>query len=288
MGPSANTAMASATSAVTKRGPDAIYSGLPGLDYALGGIPPCELSCVTGPPCMGKTLLLLDLAARIAARYGRNVVFYSAHQPSVYLSRKLATRGGTEITFAGVRDSVSQFGQAIGSSASIFLFDSRSEDEPRALEFACTLVSEHPGGCAAVIMDGWSTYQPPLVNKQLVYKDGTFPAERWSNGLLSIQTLNNVKRFGANFGIPVVIGVTTVSLMDAEAQAQSFEVESELRVRADRLLTLRRPEIYRETAQMKPEERNVVCLTGTSPRWWDTRCSRLRFDPRRLGFSTVV
>jgi hypothetical protein len=288
MSPSANAAMASATSPVTKQGPDAIYSGLPGLDYALDGILPGELSCITGPSCMGKTLLLLDLAARIVARYGRNVVFYSAHQPSVYLSRKLATRGGPEIAFAGVRYSVDQYDQAIGSSASIILFDARSDDEPRALEFACTLVSEHPGGCAAVIMDGWSTYQPPLVNKQLLYEDGAFPAERWSNGLLSIQTLDNVKRFGANLGIPVVIGVTTVSLMDEEAQAQSVGLESELRIRADRLLSLLRPEIYRETAQMKPEERNIVCLTGTSPRWWDTRCSRLRFDPRRLGFSTVV
>jgi hypothetical protein len=35
-------------------------------------------------------------------------------------------------------------------------------------------------------------------------------------------------------------------------------------------------------------ERNVVELTGTSPKWWDTRCSKLRFDPARLGFETVV
>jgi replicative DNA helicase len=54
---------------------EVLFSGLPGLDYALGGLSAGELLCIAGPPSSGKTPLLLDLAARICGRYGKNVVF---------------------------------------------------------------------------------------------------------------------------------------------------------------------------------------------------------------------
>jgi hypothetical protein len=83
-------------------------------------------------------------------------------------------------------------------------------------------------------------------------------------------------------------GVTTASLMDDEALAESVEIEAELRVRVDRLLSLIRPEIYCATEEVKPEDRHVVYLTGTRPSWWDTRCAKLRFEARRLTLSTVA
>lgn len=58
-----------------------LFTGLASLDSALGGMAAGELLCVAGPPAAGKTVLLLDLAARICARYGKNVVFWSVHQP---------------------------------------------------------------------------------------------------------------------------------------------------------------------------------------------------------------
>src|ERR1700676_2423515 len=64
-----------------------LYTSVPGFDYASGGIGPGEVVCVSGPPCTGKTLLLLDLAWRISMRYGANVLFYSVHQPSVYIAK---------------------------------------------------------------------------------------------------------------------------------------------------------------------------------------------------------
>ena len=76
--------------------------------------------------------------------------------------------------------------------------------------------------------------------------------------------------------------------MDDEALATSSGHESEIRPNADHWVKLHRPELYKVSAEVQLEERNVVELTGTSPRWWDTRCSKLRFDPARLGFATVV
>jgi hypothetical protein len=90
----------------------------------------------------------------------------------------------------------------------------------------------------------------------------------------------------SNRGTPVVMGITTA---DNEATAESLDLSARMHFVADRLVTLNRPELYVATAaQVTPADRNIVCLSGTSPRWWDTRCSRLRFDPRRLGFSTVI
>src|ERR1700678_4536327 len=74
-----------------------LFSGLAGLDRALGGLAAGELACVTSPPQSGKTLVLLDWAARICARYGKNVVFYSANEPSVEIARKGVAKGRARI-----------------------------------------------------------------------------------------------------------------------------------------------------------------------------------------------
>ena len=76
----------STTSQTAAHASDALYSGLAGLDYAMGGLKSGEMSCFFGPPCMGKTMLLLELAARLVGRYGQNVYLHGVHQPSVYLS----------------------------------------------------------------------------------------------------------------------------------------------------------------------------------------------------------
>jgi hypothetical protein len=51
---------------------------------------------------------------------------------------------------------------------------------------------------------------------------------------------------------------------------------------------MHRPEIYIDTDKRDAADKDVVCLSGTSPKWWDTRCARLRFDPSLMGFETVV
>src|ERR1700683_1980558 len=87
------------TRAQSKKPGRALISGMPGLDYALGGIDPGSFGVIAGPSCTGKTLLLLELAARLSLRYGQNVVFCSAHQPSVYLARKAILRGDVSIHY---------------------------------------------------------------------------------------------------------------------------------------------------------------------------------------------
>ncbi len=264
-----------------------LFSGLPGLDYALGGIRRHELICIAGPPSTGKTLLLLDLAARLCSRYGKNVVLYSRHQPSVYLAKKGSIKADVAYAFAD-GSPFDGDSRTADEGPAVMLLDSTLADLPDVLHFTTSITTQHPAGCAALIIDGQSTARMPRRNACPDEVLG-FPAERWPQMQVSEADLYEVQRFArSDRGPPVVIGVKTASLLDDEAAAHSFELDRHIRVFADRLVMLHRPELEIETSQVKARDRNVVCLSGTSSHWWDTRCSRLRFDPRRLGFSTVV
>jgi hypothetical protein len=266
----------------------ALFSGLAGLDYAVGGVAAGELICVTSPPHSGKTLLLLDWAARICRRYAKNVVFYSANEPSVYIARKAVAKGRTRVFFAGETRNRIPYERDIGASGAIVMLDSRGADLEQAQTLADWLKTNHPTGCAAVVSDGWcTTKQRPLSVKVI---DGVvrFPAERWAPTLLSLNGIARAGEFARVSGLPVVMGVQTASLMDDEALAESVELSSQLRLAADRWVSMRRPELYVDTDQAIAADKNVVCLSGTSPKWWDTRYARLRFDPSRLEFGTVV
>jgi hypothetical protein len=276
------------TRAETCEDDDVLFSGLPGLDYALGGMSAGELLCVAGPPSTGKTLLLLDLAARICRRYDKNVVFWSAHQPSVYLVKKMAIKGAARFAFAEDTVFVDDWDRGVGDPAGVVIACSSSVKAERAHGIVELLTEEHPRGCAALVMDGWCTTPARRENVEFVDGIAAFPAERWPHALLLAKDIDQAKRFAQINRFPVVIGVKTASLVDDEALAESFQLSAQLQFAADRLVSLHRPELYVETSQALAADRNVVCLSGKSPRWWDTRCSRLRLDPSRLGFSTVV
>ncbi len=261
-----------------------LFSGLAGLDYALGWLEQGNLCCIVGPPCMGKTLLLLELAARIVRRYGRNVVFYSAQKPGVYLAKKVALRNDVPVVFAGENAGHSD-SRMVGPA--LQQRDSTGPAASAAFELGIRLRLEHPSGCALVILDGWSTCAPKVADSPPAGGEG-FPAERWPHAQLSRHVLVRTKQFAQTARMPVVIGVTTASIVDEAAQVRSLGIDLEMRIAADRLLSLYRPAVYEETAKLNVEQRNDVSLTGTSPQWWDTRCSKLRFDPRRMGFETVA
>jgi hypothetical protein len=237
---------------------------------------------------MGKTLLLLELAARISTRCGQNVLFHSAHKPSLYLAKNVVLRGDARVYFAD--ESVLQTtGYDAGTDQpAIHLLDSSSAAVDRVYTVTNRLQHAHPVGCAVLILDGWSTYTERLVQFEVIDGNPHYPGERWPHLRVSPETLVNAQRFTLESEIPVLMGITTASLMDNDTRAESFGIETEVRVRADRLLTLHGPEIYCDTASVKAEGRHVVNLTGTCPQWWDTRCAKLRFEARRLTFSTVV
>ncbi len=265
-----------------------LFSGLPGLDYALGGIQRDELICIVGPPSTGKTLLLLDLAARLCGRYGQNVVFYSRHQPSVYLAKKGAIKADVTYAFAD-GSPFDGFSRTADEGPAVILLDSTLADLPSVQDFTTSIATEHPAGCAALVIDGQSSAPMSRRTFERVDEMVSFPAERWPPIQLSVGDLYWAQRFARDkCGPPVVMGVKTASLFDDQAVAEFLELDRHMHVVADRLVTLNRPELYVDTSQAKATDRNIVCLSGASPHWWDTRCARLRFDPRRLGFSTVV
>jgi hypothetical protein len=264
-----------------------LFSGLAGLDYALG-VAAGELSCVTSPPHSGKTLLLLDWAARICSLQAKNVVFFSANEPIVYIARKAVAKRRTRVFFAGETWNQNGYDRDIGTSGGIVMLDSHSGAPKQAQTLAKWLEANHPAGCAALVMDGWCTIKLRPLRVEVVDGVMAFPAERWGPTLLSVKGMKEAKRFAEANRLPVVMGVQTASLVDDEALAESFHLSSQLRLAADRWVSMYRPEIYIDTDERVAADKDVVCLTGTSPKWWDTRCARLRFDPRLLGFETVV
>jgi len=265
-----------------------LFSGLAGLDYALGGVTAGELICGTSPPHSGKTLLLLDWAARICSRYAKNVVFYSAHEPSVYIARKAVAKSRTRVFFAGERQKRDLFDWEIGTSGAIVMLDSRSADLEQAQTLAEWLKGNHPAGCAALVSDGWSTTRQRPLGVKVIDGVVRFPAERWAPTLLSVKGIAEAGEFARVSRQPVVMGVQTASLMDNEALAESVHLSSQLRLAADRWVSMWRPELYVDTDHAIAADKNVVCLSGTSPKWWDTRYARLRFDYGKREFETVV
>jgi hypothetical protein len=265
-----------------------LFSGLAGLDYTAGGVAAGQLICVTSPPHSGKTLLLLDWAARICSRYAKNVVFYSANEPSVYIARKAVAKSRTRVFFAEETRYQNGYDRDIGTSGAIIMLDSQSADLGHAQIVASWLAANHSAGCAALVSDGWCTTKRRPLRVAIIDGVVAFPAERWGPTLLSMKGIDKAVEFAGVSRLPVVMGIQTASLMDDEALADSLHLNSQLRLAADRWVSMRRPELYVDTDDRVAADKGVVCLSGTSPKWWDTRCARLRFDPRRLGFETVV
>jgi hypothetical protein len=96
------------------------------------GIGQGEIVGVSGPICMGKTLLVLDLAERICTRYGKNVLFYSAHKPSVYLVKKAALKDHISIHFW-------EGGRSRSAGPAVDFLDSNTTDTNHVLEIAVRL-----------------------------------------------------------------------------------------------------------------------------------------------------
>jgi hypothetical protein len=223
------------------------------------------------------------LAARVTSRYRQNVVFYTAHEPAVYIARKVVQRGDANVAIG----SESPFGELAGHHAdgnpSIYLVESSACDLEATFLFADRLHLTHALGCALLIMDGFSSYaEPPATVKKI---DGvrSFPAVRWPHTPLLTDAALDMRCWAAASGIPAVVGLTTPSLMESVDPTETGDL-----LGADRYLVMHRPELYCETAKQTLEDRNVACLSGTSPQWWDTRRSRLRFRPRDFKFETVV
>ena len=254
----------------------------------MGGITPGELIALAGPPCAGKTLLLLDLAARLVHRYAKSVVFFSAQTPSVYIAKKLTIKDEMPAIFAS--DLLSRPGTGVHAPdrPGIYLLDCNHSDAAGACDLGNRLRRQHPAGCAAVILDGWSSYSNPVLKYAVIDGIAHYPAERWPPVPLFESQLNSWKLSARATQLPIILGVTTPSLIDEEALAASLHIESRIKSAADPLVSLLCPAAYLATHQITAENRNVVQLTGTSPSWWDTRCSKLRFEARRLSFATVA
>ena len=266
---------------------ESLFSGLAGLDYAMGGLAAGELACVTSPPHSGKTLVLLDWAARICARNGKNVVFYSANEPSVHIARKGVAKGRARVFIAGETHSQIPYAREFGSSGAIIMLDAHGGDlEAQAL--ATWLKANHPAGCAALVSDGWCTTRQRPLEVKIVDGAVTLPAERWAPTFLPAEKLSEAAEFARVCGLPVVMGVQTASLVDDDALADSLHLSLQLRLSADRWLAMYRPELYVDSDRAVPADKNVVHLCGRSANWLETRRRRLRFDYGERQFETVV
>jgi energy-coupling factor transporter ATP-binding protein EcfA2 len=258
-------------------------TGLSGLDHVIGEIEPTDFISIVGPPCAGKTTLLLDLAARIVIRYNKNVVFFSAHRPNVFIARKLELSGRvpTALPLGGAQRSGSDWHSA---PPSVYLLDRTSTPAVEAIEFAHRLQRESPAACAGLIMDGYSTLPEPREGVQIVQGAAYLPSDPWAHTLLTGNQLNQWWHLAFAMELPIICGLTTASLLDSEAQAASMPLEVILQSIADRIVRLHRAESYVGTDQVRAKERSVVHLTATDPRWSESRSATLLYDPTYAAF----
>jgi DnaB-like helicase C terminal domain len=268
--------------------PSVLFSGLAGLDCALGGLAAGELACVTSPPHSGKTVVLLDWAARISSRYGKNVVFYSANEPSVHIARKGVSKNRARVFFAGETQSQIPYTREFGSAGAIIMLDAHCGGLEQAQTLAKWLKANHPAGCAALVSDGWCTNRQRPIEVRIVDGAVTLPAERWTPTFLPAEKLSEAAEFARASGLPGVMGVQTASLVDDYALEDSLHLSLQLRQSADRWLAMTRPELYVDSDRTDPADKKVVHLCGRSANWWDMRRARLRFSRERLEFATVV
>lgn len=286
--PSARATATNRTADNPARPPNALFSGLPGLDYALEGIAPGSVLGMVGPTCTGKTMLLLELAARLTIRYRQNVVFYSAHKPSVYLAKKAVLREDITIRYL---EGVSPGDPSAGASeAALYLIDANCAAPQGAYEAAVRLRRTHPAGCAAFILDGWSS-QPQGPGDDIEFIGGApyVVSDPWPHStLISPDQFRQLRHLARDRRLPMIFGLTTASLVDDEALSAAFSLESAIRYQSDRWLVLYRPELYRTTEEARPAERNLVRLTGTSPSSPHTRHSELRYNFSALSFATAT
>ena len=61
----------------------------------------------------------------------------------------------------------------------VILLDSTIADLPDVINFTTSIATEHPAGCAALIVDGQSAAPCQRRNARTVYTMMAFPAERW-------------------------------------------------------------------------------------------------------------
>src|ERR1700735_560108 len=223
---------------------EGLFSGLAGLDHAVGGVAARELACVTSPPHSGKTLVLLDWATRICSRYGQNVVFYSANEPSVHIARKGVAKGRARVFFAGETQNLIPYTRELGTAGEIIMLDAHSGDLEQAQTLATWLKANHPAGCAALVSDGWCTTQRRPLEVKIFDGAVTLPAERWAPTFLPAEKLSEAAEFARGSGLPVVMGVQTASLVDDDALADSLHMSLQLRLAAHRWVAIYRPELY--------------------------------------------
>jgi hypothetical protein len=267
---------------------ESLFSGLAGLDHAVGGVAAGELACVTSPPHGGKTLVLLDWATRIGSRYGQNVVFYSANEPSVHIARKGVAKGRSRVFLAGETQSQIPDAREFGSSGAVIMLDAHSGDLEQAQALAKWLKANHSAGCAALVSDGWCTTRPRRPEAKIVHGTVAFRAARWAPTFLPADKLSEAAEFAKISRVSVVMGVQTASLVDDDALADSLHMSLQLRLAAHRWLAMYRPELHVDSDRAVPADRNVVHLCGRRADWLETRRARLRFDYGERQFETVV
>jgi hypothetical protein len=234
-------------------------------------------------------MLLLELAARLSIRYRQNVAFYSAHKPSVYLAKKAILRGGASIRYLeGLSPDDPSAG--VSSEAALYLIDANSADPEGAYETAVRLRRVHPAGCAAFILDGWSS-QPQSPGDDMEFIGGVpyVLSDPWPHSTsISPHQISRLRHLVRDRRLPMIFGLTTASLVDDEALSASFGLESAIRCQSDRWVVLYRPELYRTTEESRPVERNLVRLTETSAASPHTRYSELRYNFSTLSFATAT
>jgi hypothetical protein len=198
--------------------------GMAAPEPAQPELAPGKLAVVLGPDSSGQTSWLLRWAGRLLSRSGRNVVFSSVLDRPWQLRQRMAVVGDAsmfveEPTFADL------FALGLDKTSRVFLQGIGTPRVAEAFESASWLRADHPGGCAGVVLDGWSMIEP-----MMTAEDASLRA------LALLEAASLAQAYARVMDLPVIMGVRTAD--EEDTRAESAWVKRALVEKAERVVPL--------------------------------------------------
>ena len=237
-----------------------LSTGLSDLDKITDGLHNSEFVVIASRPGMGKTDLVLGIAAHTAIVETKPVAYFSLNLPADRITRRLIASVGHISPYKLLRGAMDdQDWQRLTSAVSIltnaplFIDDSLSLTIPLLKEKLETIRKEH--GLALVIID---SFQHLVIEAQ---------SENTQNPNVSLE--KNIKNLAKEFQIPILI--TSSISHEIEARPNKRPVVRDLdEVRgleddADTIIFVYRDEVYDENSMDKGKAELIVAKNSEGP-----------------------
>jgi hypothetical protein len=264
-------------------------TGIAALDRVLGGLVPGRLHVLAGPPCSGKTTLLIEVALQVLRRCRTNVVFATAQETTPRLLVRVP-RGSMGLFMP--LSSLDRWWDALERwpepEPRIYLLDVVEVGIGQPACLAHWLLVRHPARCGLLVSNGScvQTTRPTqlerIVEGRRYWLDFERPARAWRASEVGQAVLD-----AAASGIPAMYGVGTCGGPDRVSGPSPVDLGSlgpALQRAGAPVVMLHRPELYLAHDEGRRDCAGLVTLSVNG----DARVQSLTFDETRQTLRDVV